>query len=106
MPAPIPPHELEHNGPPWKAVQINGTWCVTTDRGNPAEEFDVNESGYEWVVKLEAAAPALLAACERICQWVDESFSVDEVSGRQLMTGVRAMTEVRTAIKLAQEGKS
>jgi type VI protein secretion system component VasF len=53
------------NEPPWKATEINGFWEVTTDRGDPGEEYDVTSSGDEEVARLQAAAPALLNALTR-----------------------------------------
>lgn len=70
------------NEPPWKAIEIDGFWKVTTDRGDPSEEYDVNSSGDEEVVRLQAAAPDLLAACEVTRRWIeDETLNdLDELS--------------------------
>lgn len=56
-------HEL-----PWKAVFVGGSWDVTTDTGDPRDEFSVLEYATEADCKFIASAcnshADLLAACK------------------------------------------
>jgi len=89
----------DQNLPPWKATEIHGFWEVTTDRGDPSDEFDVTASGDEEVIRLAAAAPALLAACEATLDWLNDAMvNPDELS--QDAKEIRAT--VHAAIALAK----
>lgn len=58
--------EDSHHAPPWKVDapfpdRELGVWGVTTDRGDPRDEYDVFEDPPEWAVRLAALAPSLHA---------------------------------------------
>lgn len=63
--------EDSHHAPPWKvdAPFPNpelGVWGVTTDRGDPRDEYDVFEDPPEWAVRLAVLAPTLYLAVVRV----------------------------------------
>ena len=63
----IPPDAKHMYAPPWRVDPPTlpfATWTVTTDRGDPSDEYDVLEDPPEWLCRLLVVAPKLLAFAE------------------------------------------
>lgn len=81
-----------HTGPPWKASVSHyqgdrveyDIWTVTSDRGDPSDEYDVLESLTESQARLIATAPALVAEVERLRKIKSAARMLVDDAGTQL----------------------
>ena len=82
-------HEL-----PWKAVFVGGSWDVTTDTGDPRDEYSVLEYATEADCKFIATAcnahADLLAALKYIVSWNPNDWSAERARGLALAALAKA----------------